>query len=148
MQRINTRLKRQASYLPAPPTLRSHLSGKPASFQLYTKPSHPQATEWRGRGRIQGERDSSSAGLFTDSTNNHESEIQATRCFPTNKDQLGPFSGVLKDFGTGGGTLRESYHKAYKTRPQVQTASFLDLGLPYKVLGLRTWEGGHTARWP
>lgn len=47
---------------------------------------------------------------------------------------------VLKDFGTGGGTLRESYHKAYKTRPQVQTASFLDL--PYKVLGLRTWEGG------
>lgn len=83
--------------------------------------------------------------MFTDSSNNRESEIQATRCFPSNRDQTGPFYGVLKDLRVKEGKLRELYHKGYKTSLQQLASGFLDLGLPYKVLGLRTRDGGGSA---
>lgn len=67
----------------------------------------------------------------------YESEIQATRCFPTNRDQMGPFYGALKDLGVKGITLQ-----GYRNRRQQLTPGFLDLGLPYKVLGPRTRDGG------
>lgn len=55
---------------------------------------------------------------------------------------MGPFYGILKDLGMRGGKLGELYYKGYKTRRQQLTPGFLDLGLPYKVLGPRTRDGG------
>jgi hypothetical protein len=92
-QRINTRFKRQAKLSPSSTKAKESLMRKTCIFSTL-KPNHPsQANSGAGggRGESAGECDRSSAGLFTDYTNNHESEIQAARCFPTNKDQAGPF---------------------------------------------------------
>ena len=70
------------------------------------------------------ESDNASVGLFTDSGNNRESEIQATRSFPTNTDQIGPVHGVLEDLGVREGKLRELYYKGYKTSRQQLTGVF------------------------
>lgn len=62
----------QASKLPAPLKRVSHLKGKSESFQ--SKPIAKPLNRPQSRGEIP-ECDSASAGLFTDASNNHESEI-------------------------------------------------------------------------
>lgn len=82
--------------------------------------------------------------MFTDSSNNHESEIQATRCFPTNREQIGPSYGVLKHLGVRGDKLRDLYYKGYKTSQQL-TPGFLDLGPSVQGAGPQMGEGTHCA---
>lgn len=51
----------------------------------------------------------------------YESEIQATRCFPTNREQMVRFCGALEDLGVRGSKLRELYYKGNKSRRQQLT---------------------------
>lgn len=85
-----------ARILPAPQTC--HKSLRPE----LTHPPPPEGKPARGgRGGSRGERDRSSAGLFTDSSHSHESEIQATGRVPANRARGGPFSGVPRTRGCG-----------------------------------------------